>query len=58
MMRISMFGQISVRTDKARISVFGRIRLEFQCLERYGQNSNVWTDKFRIPMYGQIRPEF
>ena len=50
MVRISMFGQISVRTDKARISVFGRIRLEFQCLERYGQNSNVWTDKFRIPM--------
>ena len=38
--------------------MFGRIRLKFQCLERYGQNSNVWTDKFRIPIYGQIRSEF
>ena len=52
--------------------MFGRIRLEFQCLERYGQNSNVWTDKIRIPrcgknvwtdkvkipMFGQIKSEF
>ena len=35
-----------------------KIRPEFQCLERKGQNSNVWKDKVRIPMFGRIRSEF
>ena len=35
--------------------MFGRIRSEFQCLEAYGQNANVWKDKTRIPMFRRIR---
>ena len=38
--------------------MFGKIRPEFQCLERLGKNSNVWKDKARIVMFGKIRPEF
>ena len=37
--------------------MFGRIRSEFQCLVRYGENSNVWTDTARIPIMGPIRAE-
>ena len=38
--------------------MFGRIRSEFQCLVRYGENSNVWKDEARIPMFGKIKSEF
>ena len=34
--------------------MFGRIRWEFQCLEVYGQNCNVWKDMVRFPMFGRI----
>ena len=37
--------------------MFGRIRSEFECLERQGQNSNVWKDRARIPMSGKIGQE-
>ena len=43
--------------DKVRIPMFGRIRLEFSCLERYGQNSNVRKEKDTIPMFERIRPD-
>ena len=39
------------------IPVFGRIRWEFQCLEVYGQNCNVWKDMLRIGMFGRVRSE-
>ena len=53
--KIPMFGIIRARIlkferirtkfqglkDTARIPVFGRTRPEFQCLERWGQNSSV-----------------
>ena len=35
--------------------MFGSIRSELQCLEGYGQNSNVWKNRARIPMFGNIR---
>ena len=38
--------------------MFGRTRLEYECLERYGQNSNALTDKARFPVFGRIRLEF
>ena len=38
--------------------MFGRIRSEFQCLEGYGKNSNVWKDKDKNPMFGGIKREF
>ena len=41
-----------------RIPLFGRIRTEFQCLEGYGQNANVWKNQVRIPMFARIRSEF
>ena len=41
-----------VQKDRARILMFGRIRLE-----RSGQNCSVWNDKVRIPMFGIIRSE-
>ena len=37
--------------------MFGRIRSEFQCLVRYGENSNVWKDTARIAMFGKIKSE-
>ena len=37
--------------------MIGRIRSEFQCLERYGRNSNVRKDKARNAMFGRIRSE-
>ena len=37
--------------------MFGRIRSEFQCLVRYGENSSVWKDTARIPMFGKIKSE-
>ena len=37
--------------------MFGRIRSEFQCLVRYGENSSVWKDEARIPMFGKIKSE-
>ena len=48
----------SVWKDKVRILMFGRIRSEFQCLDRQGQNSNVQKDKVTIPKFGRIRSEF
>ena len=38
--------------------MFGRIRSEFQYLEGYDQNLNVWEDNIGIPMFGGIRPKF
>ena len=38
--------------------MFGGVRSEFQCLQGYGQNSNVWKDNDRIPIFEGIRPEF
>ena len=38
--------------------MFGKIRTEYQCFERQGQNSDVWKDKTRIVMFGKIRPKF
>ena len=38
--------------------MFGRIRKEFQCVERQDQNFNVWKDRARIPMSGWIRQKF
>ena len=35
--------------------MFRSIRSELQCLEGYGQNSNVWKNRARIPMFGRIR---
>ena len=43
---------------KFGIEMFGKVRSEYQCLERQGQNSNVWIDKARVPVFGLIRPEF
>ena len=34
----------SVLKDKVRIPMFGRIRSEFQGVERKGLNFNVWID--------------
>ena len=36
----------------------GKIRPEFQCLEREGDNYNVWKDRARIPMFARIKPGF
>ena len=41
-----------------RILMFEKIRREYQCLHRIGQNTNVWKDKTRSPMFGKITPEF
>ena len=38
--------------------MFEGIRPEFQCLEGYRQNSNVWKERDRILMFGGIRREF
>ena len=38
--------------------MFGRIGQEFQCLERYDKNSNVFEAEVRIPMSGRRGPEF
>ena len=38
-----------------RISMFGRIRSEYQCQDRGGKICNVWKDKVRIPVFGRIR---
>ena len=38
--------------------MLGKIRSEFQCLEGYGHNSNVWKDRNRIAVFKRIRPEF
>ena len=37
-----------------RILMFGRIRYEFQCLEGWNKNSNVWKDKRRIAIFGRV----
>ena len=37
--------------------MFGSIWSELQCLEGYGQMSNVWKDMVKIPMFGRIRSE-
>ena len=37
--------------------MFGTKGPEFQCVERYVQNSNVWKDRARILMFGRIRLE-
>ena len=38
--------------------MFGKIRPEFQCLDRLGYNSHVSNDKAKILMSGKIRSEF
>ena len=38
--------------------MFGRIGQEFQCLEGYDQDCNVYEGEVRIPMSGRRRPEF
>ena len=38
--------------------MFKRIRQEFQCLEGWGTNSNVWKDKTRISMFRKKGQEF
>ena len=40
-----------------KISMLGKIGSEFQCLERSGQNSNVWKDMVIIPKFGRIGKE-
>ena len=45
----------NVSKDKATILIFGRKRLEFQCLKE-GPNSSVWKDRARFPMFGKIGP--
>ena len=38
----------NVWKEKTRITKFGRIRSELQCLEGEDQNSTVWKEKVRI----------
>ena len=38
--------------------MLGRIRSEFQCLKKQGQNSNDRKDKITMPMFTKIGPEF
>ena len=38
--------------------MLGRIRSEFQYLQKLGQNASVRKDKIRIPMFKKIGPEF
>ena len=38
--------------------MFERRSSEFQYLEGYGQNSNVWKNKVRILMSGRLSWEF
>ena len=40
------------------IAMVGIIRLEFQSLEWYGQNSNGWKEKANILMLGRITSKF
>ena len=40
-----------------RIVMFGRIRNEFQYLEGWDKNSNVWKNKRRILIFGRIAKE-
>ena len=50
-----MLGQnSSVYKNKARIRMFGRIRLLFQSLQNWGQNSIVWKNHIRITMLIEI----
>ena len=38
--------------------MFGRIGQEFQCLEGYDQNCNVFEGEVKIPMSGRRGPEY
>ena len=38
--------------------MFTRVGQEFQCLEGYNHNSNVFEGEVRIPMSGRRGPEF
>ena len=38
--------------------MFGRIGQEFQCLEGYRKNYNVWKDRARIPTFKATRQQF
>ena len=40
---------------KIRIPVSKKIGPEFQCLEGWGENSNVYKKKAVIPKFGRIR---
>ena len=40
--------------ERGRNPVLERIRSEYQCLQKWGQYSNVRKDKVRIPMLGGI----
>ena len=52
-LRIHMLGVLTFG-----IKMFRKVRSEYQCLERSGQNSSVPKDKPTILMFGKIRPEF
>ena len=38
--------------------MLGRIRSEFQYLQKWGQNSSVRKDMVRVAMFTKIGPEF
>ena len=38
--------------------MLGRIRSEFQYLQKWGQNSNASKDKVRIPIFTKMGAEF
>ena len=39
-------------------AMFGITRLEFQSLEWYGQDSNIWQEKANIVMFARITSKF
>ena len=41
-----------------QIIMFERIGLEFQCLQTWGQNSNVYKTRARIPMFERMGPAY
>ena len=46
------------KKHRGRIPLQGRIRSEFQCLIKYGQNSNVRKDMVRLLIFTKIGAEF
>ena len=41
-----------------RILVLGRIKSEYQSLQKQGQSSNVSEDKIKVPMFTKIQAVF
>ena len=37
--------------------MFGTIRLEFSCFDRYSQSSHVRKEKNTVPVFKRIRPD-